>query len=184
MRCQTVKKPSADAAPGAGGTALSRSKFGRVSVLQKLAMKQRKKRRPGRPATGHDPIIPVRLPAKLVKDIDAWADVYRSERELEGMTRSTAIRCLILLGLERASYRAVDPKDQTSFEGATAPLLKFYRRAKVTRWLYRQESETTPSIAGRQARETCTAHTATDPGSGTSRRRSCSCAIEGTEAVS
>jgi hypothetical protein len=98
-------------------------------------MKQRKKRRPGRPATGHDPIVPVRLPAKLVKDIDAWADVYRSERELEGMTRSTAIRCLILLGLERASYRAVDPKDQTSFEGPTAPLLKFYRGAKVTRWL-------------------------------------------------
>jgi hypothetical protein len=98
-------------------------------------VKQRKKRRPGRPATGHDPIIPVRLPAKLVKDIDAWADVYRSERELEGMTRSTAIRCLILLGLERPSYRAVDPKDQTSFEGATAPLLKFYRRPKVGRWL-------------------------------------------------
>jgi hypothetical protein len=112
-----------------------RSKFGRVSVLQKLAIKQRKKRRPGRPATGHDPIIPVRLPAKLVKDIDAWADVYRSERELEGMTRSTAIRCLILLGLERANYRAVDPKDQTTFEGPTAPLLKFYRGAKVTRWL-------------------------------------------------
>jgi hypothetical protein len=112
-----------------------RSKFGRVSVLQKLATKQRKKRRPGRPATGHDPIIPVRLPAKLVKDIDAWADVYRIERELEGMTRSTAIRCLILLGLERASYRAVDPKDQTSFEGATLPLLKFYRRAKVACWL-------------------------------------------------
>jgi hypothetical protein len=62
-------------------------------VIQKLAMKQRKKRRPGRPATGHDPIIPVRLPAKLVKDIDAWADVYRSEHEREGMTRSTAIRC-------------------------------------------------------------------------------------------
>jgi hypothetical protein len=86
--------------------------------------------------TGRDPIIPVRLPAKLVKDIDAWADVYQLERELEGMTRSTAIRrCLILLGLERASYRAVDPKDQTSFEGPTAPLLKFYRGAKVTRWL-------------------------------------------------
>jgi len=98
-------------------------------------MKQRKKRRPGRPATGHDPITPVRLPVKLVKDIDAWADVYRSAHELEGMTRSTAIRCLILLGLERPSYRAVDPKDQTSFEGATAPLLRFYRGAKVSRWL-------------------------------------------------
>jgi len=98
-------------------------------------MKQRKKRRPGRPATGHDPIIQVRLPVKLVKDIDAWADVYRNAHELEGMTRSTVIRCLILLGLERPSYRAVDPKDQTSFEGATAPPLKFYRGATMTRWL-------------------------------------------------
>lgn len=96
-------------------------------------MKQRKKRRLGRPATGHDPIIPVRLPAKLIKNIDAWADVYRSAHELEGMTRSTAIRCLILLGLERPSARAVDPKDQTTFEGATAPLPRFYRGAG--RWL-------------------------------------------------
>src|SRR3984893_7700743 len=126
MRRQTLKKTAGKRGPGAAGTALSpRSKFGLVFVLQKPVMKQRKKRRPGRPATGHDPIVPVRLPAKLVNDIDAWADVYRSERELEGMTRSTAIRCLILLGLERASYRAVDPKDQTSFEGPTAPLLKF-----------------------------------------------------------
>ena len=126
MRRQIVKKTVGRGGPRARVELRSpQSKFGRVSVSQKLAMKQRKKRRPGRPATGHDPIIPVRLPAKLVKDIDAWADVYRSERELEGMTRSTAIRCLILLGLERASYRAVDPKDQTSFEGPTAPLLKF-----------------------------------------------------------
>jgi hypothetical protein len=42
---------------------------------------------------------------------------------------------LIFLGLESRRYRAVDPKDQTSFEGPTAPLLKFYRGAKVTRWL-------------------------------------------------
>jgi hypothetical protein len=85
MRRQTVKKPSADAAPGAGGTALSPIEIRRVSVLQKPAMKQRKKRRPGRPATGHDPIIPVRLPTKLVKDIDAWADVYRSETRIAGV---------------------------------------------------------------------------------------------------
>jgi hypothetical protein len=128
-RRQNGKEPSADAAPEGAKLCASGSKLAHISVLHKLPMKQRKKRRPGRPATGHDPVIPVRLPAKFVKEIDAWADVYRSEHELEGMTRSRAIRCLILFGLERSSYRAVDPKDQTSFEGATAPLLKYYRGA-------------------------------------------------------
>jgi hypothetical protein len=95
--------------------------------------KRRKKR--GRPATGHDPVVPIRLPEKLLRDIDAWADVYRSEQELVGMTRSAAIRCLIFLGMEKVSYRAVDPKDQTSFEGATPPLLKFFKRGKIQKWL-------------------------------------------------
>jgi hypothetical protein len=95
--------------------------------------KRRKKR--GRPATGYDPVVPVRLPKRLLRDIDAWADVYRNEHELVGMTRSTAIRCLILLGMERACSRAVDPKDQTTFEGMTAPLFKFYGRRKVRKWL-------------------------------------------------
>jgi hypothetical protein len=94
---------------------------------------KRKKR--GRPPTGHDPVVPVRLPKKLLSDIDAWANVYRNKYELVGMTRSAAIRCLILLGLERVSYRAVDPKDQTSFEGATLPLLKFYKGSKIRKWL-------------------------------------------------
>ena len=94
-----------------------------------------KKRGRGRPAIGHDPIVPVRLPRKLISDIEAWASVYRNDHELEGMNRSTAIRCLILMGLESPWYRAVDPKDNTSFEGATAPLLKFHRRPKITKWL-------------------------------------------------
>jgi hypothetical protein len=103
----------------------------RFSVLHKIMAKQRKKKR-GRPATGHDPVVPVRLPEKLLSDIDAWADVYRKEHELVGMTRSAAIRCLILLGMERVSYRAVDPKSKVTFEGPTLPLLKFYKRGTTT----------------------------------------------------
>jgi hypothetical protein len=103
------------------------------AYYRNIMAKGRKKR--GRPATGHDPVVPVRLPRKLLSDIDAWAAVYRNEYELVGMTRSAAIRCLILLGMERVSYRAVDPKDQTSFEGPTPPLLKFFGRGKIRKWL-------------------------------------------------
>jgi hypothetical protein len=99
-----------------------------------MAKKRRKKRRPGRPATGRDPSIPVRLPKKFLADIDAWAAVYRNEHELV-MTRSTAIRCLILLGLESARRRAVDPKTKLTYEGETPALLRFYRHRTVTRWL-------------------------------------------------
>jgi hypothetical protein len=96
--------------------------------------KRKKRRRPGRPATGHDRVVTIRLPEKLIHDVKAWADVYRHEHELP-MTASQAYRCLLLLGLEALRHRAIDPKDRTSFEGDSAPLLKFYRRAKITRWL-------------------------------------------------
>ena len=92
--------------------------------------KRRRKR--GRPATGRDPIIPVRLPTKLLHDIDAWASAYS---EYEAMNRSAAIRCLILLGLERVQLRVVDPKDKKAFEGETLPLQKFYRRGEIVKWL-------------------------------------------------
>jgi hypothetical protein len=77
--------------------------------------------------------VTVRLPEKLLKDIDAWAFVYRDE--YLGMSRSTAIRCLLLLGLDRVSYRAIDPKDKTTYEGPTRPLLKFYTSGRVGKWL-------------------------------------------------
>jgi hypothetical protein len=100
-----------------------------------MAKKRRKKRRqPGRPATGRDPIIPVRLPKKLLADIEAWAMIYRTEHELV-VNRSTAIRCLILLGLESLQHRVVDPKTKLTYEGETPALLRFYRRGTVTRWL-------------------------------------------------
>src|SRR5262245_21825280 len=95
-------------------------------------MPKKKRRKFGRPATGRDPVIPVRLPPKLLRDIDAWASVYEDYAQ---MNRSAAIRCLVLLGLERPQYRAVDPKGKVTFEGSTLPLLKFYRRGDVSKWL-------------------------------------------------
>jgi hypothetical protein len=98
-----------------------------------MPKKRRKKR--GRPATGHDPLVPVRLPKKLIRDIDTWAEVYRDT--YQGMNRSTAIRCLLLLGLEGMQLRVIDPKDKTTFEGATLPTLKFFRGATVRKWLHK-----------------------------------------------
>ncbi len=77
--------------------------------------------------------MPIRLPEKLMRDIDTWAQVYRDP--YKGMNRSTAIRCLLLLGLQAAQLRVVDPKDKTTFEGATLPILKFFRRGMVGKWL-------------------------------------------------
>jgi metal-responsive CopG/Arc/MetJ family transcriptional regulator len=46
------------------------------------------KKRPGRPATGRDPVVTTRLPEELIKSLDAWA-------EKEGMTRGEAMRWII-----------------------------------------------------------------------------------------
>lgn len=47
----------------------------------------------GRPATGRDPLVGVRLPRDLIERVDGWADT----REL---TRSEAIRRLLESGLK------------------------------------------------------------------------------------
>jgi hypothetical protein len=39
----------------------------------------------GRPATGKDPMVGVRLPTQVVETLDAWA-------QRQGLTRSAAIR--------------------------------------------------------------------------------------------
>src|SRR4051812_37514350 len=95
-----------------------------------MAQKRRKKR--GRPATGHDPLVAVRLPEKVIRDIDAWAAVYRQDHE---MSRSTAIRCLLLLGLQSVQIRVIDPKTKATFESATPPLLRFFKRGTTRKWL-------------------------------------------------
>jgi Arc/MetJ-type ribon-helix-helix transcriptional regulator len=48
----------------------------------------------GRPATGRDPFVGIRLPAPLIEDIQAWSDKH------EAASRSEAIRRLVELGLK------------------------------------------------------------------------------------
>lgn len=49
----------------------------------------------GRPSTGRDPVIPVRIPPALTGAIDAWA-----AKTGDDCTRSEAIRRLVELGLK------------------------------------------------------------------------------------
>ena len=80
-------------------------------------------------------MVPVRLPEKLLRDIDAWGGVYRNEHELEGMNHSTAIRCLLLLGLEAVKLRIIGPMIRLPSRGATLPLLRFFYRRPTVEWL-------------------------------------------------
>jgi hypothetical protein len=75
--------------------------------MAKLSKGIPKKR--GRPATGRDPVVPVRLPRKLIKEIDGWD---RRQSAATG-SRSEAIRRLVELGL---SWSA--PTRQTSQKAA------------------------------------------------------------------
>jgi hypothetical protein len=49
----------------------------------------------GRPATGRDPAVTVRLPETVLGDVETWAG--KQERDLN---RSQAIRALVELGLK------------------------------------------------------------------------------------
>lgn len=55
-----------------------------------IAVKPKKR---GRPATGRDPLVGIRLPPSVIESIDAWA----AER---GVNRSEAIRAMIMAALE------------------------------------------------------------------------------------
>jgi hypothetical protein len=57
------------------------------------SIKVRSKRKPGRPATGKDPLFAVRMPVELMASVEAWA-------KRDELTRSEAIRRLIELGLK------------------------------------------------------------------------------------
>jgi hypothetical protein len=48
----------------------------------------------GRPATGRDPFVGIRLPALLLKQIQLWSVKHRAN------SRSKAIRSLVELGLK------------------------------------------------------------------------------------
>jgi hypothetical protein len=60
----------------------------------KQSIKVRQKR-PGRPATGRDPSVTVRIPAEILKQSDLWASA-------NGVGRSEAIRRLVEIGLGSA----------------------------------------------------------------------------------
>jgi hypothetical protein len=106
----------------------------RISVIPKrMPIRPRKgrRRKRGRPATGRDPVIPVRLPKRTLRGLTLFAQAY------PGMSRSVAIRCVIELGLARAAYYVVDPKSKIAYEGATPVLSKFLGRATL-KWSKRK----------------------------------------------
>lgn len=59
------------------------------------------KKKPGRPATGKDPMMAFRLSKKKVAEIEAWA-----ARQPDKPSRSEALRRLIDLGMKAASRRS------------------------------------------------------------------------------
>jgi hypothetical protein len=61
----------------------------------KASKKNVVRKRPGRPATGQDPVTAIRLSSQLRADVDAWAAHQDDEPG-----RSEAIRRLVELGLK------------------------------------------------------------------------------------
>lgn len=59
----------------------------------KKSIKVMPKKRRGRPATGKDPQVVVRMPSTLIAEVDAWG-------EANDAIRSEAIRRLVELGLK------------------------------------------------------------------------------------
>jgi hypothetical protein len=49
----------------------------------------------GRPATGRDPAVTVRLPKEILDEVESW-----SIKQPEELNRSTAIRRLVEIGLK------------------------------------------------------------------------------------
>jgi predicted DNA-binding protein len=61
--------------------------------MKSIKVIPKKKRSRGRPATGRDPVLAVRLPDELRTTVEEWA-------KKEKVTRSEAIRTLIERGLK------------------------------------------------------------------------------------
>jgi hypothetical protein len=62
--------------------------------------KRSTKKKPGRPATGQDPVTAVRLPPELLAELDLWRPAYPDVR-----SRSDFIRSMIIDGLNAAKRR-------------------------------------------------------------------------------
>jgi hypothetical protein len=73
-----------------------------------VAAKIPKKR--GRPATGHDPMVRVRVPKSMLDRIDRWSGRF------EAMDRSAALRSLLNLGLNRSRGKPATVYDPKGFK--------------------------------------------------------------------
>ncbi len=56
--------------------------------------KKKKFNRPGRPATGHDPVLTARIPAELLAKLEKWARANKC-------SRSAAVAVMIERGLKQ-----------------------------------------------------------------------------------
>lgn len=74
---------------------------GKTETMETVVPKPRKG---GRPATGRDPLVQVRLPKFMLERIDHWAGRFPD------MDRSKALRCLLGIGLESSRSKATDLK--------------------------------------------------------------------------
>jgi hypothetical protein len=63
-------------------------------MSKSITVKQKKR---GRPATGHDPIVGLRVPEALIAEVDKWAQAQQPP-----LLRSEAMRRLIERGLGKA----------------------------------------------------------------------------------
>jgi hypothetical protein len=52
------------------------------------------KKKMGRPATGHDPAVTVRIPAAMLAKVEKWA-------KANGCSRSTAVAAMVERGLKQ-----------------------------------------------------------------------------------
>ena len=85
-------------------------------------------KRRGRPATGRDPSVKVRMPPDIIQAIDRWAGKFQD------LDRSAAIGALVELGLHagRKRDRVFDPKGYKHHE-RKVPLAKRRPRPPVGR---------------------------------------------------
>jgi hypothetical protein len=68
----------------------------------------------GRPPTGRDPVVPVRLPKNLIKNIDSWG----ARQSEPADSRSEAIRRLVELGFSAsAPMKQTSPKEAAKAAG-------------------------------------------------------------------
>ncbi len=72
-------------------TISSEPELGKTQIMRKSITVKPKR---GRPATGRDPFVGIRLPELLLKQIQLWSVEHRAD------SRSKAIRSLVELGLK------------------------------------------------------------------------------------